>query len=237
MSKFNLQDNQIKKIHHLISSSAYGVEYQPFVCTKTSHILAYEALARFEGMSPDQFFGICHKDAELFFYAERVLKKFQFEKRPKSKKLFVNFDPHVLHKKERVNEVFDFFSNQENFVIELVENSVEAVNAPKLLDVFKNLKYDFAVDDFLKENSMLSLFLLSQCQYLKLDKDVISHAKADKNFLHILRGFIAYAHGMGKRVVLEGVETTEDFELAKSLGIDCVQGFLFRSEFIKKMRA
>lgn len=236
MSKFHLKENQCNSIHSILNGNAYGVEYQPFICTKTFKILAYEALARFHDMSPDQFFGICHKDTELFFYAERVLKKFQFEKRPKEKKLFVNFDPHILQKKETVNEVFAFFSSQENFVIELVENSVEAVNAPTLLNIFKYLKFDVAVDDFLKENSMLSFFLLSQCQYLKLDKDVLAYIKTDKSFLHVSKGFVTYAHELGKRVVLEGVETKEDFELAKLMGVDCVQGFLFRSEFIKKMR-
>ncbi len=228
--------NERELVKSLLINRAYGVEYQPFMDVKNLNVVAYEALARFDGMTPDVFFGICHKDADLFFMAEKVLKKIQFEQRPKNKKLFVNFDPHILHKKERVNEVFDFFSNQENFVIELVENSVEAVNAPKLLDVFKNLKYDFAVDDFLKENSILSIFLLSECQYLKLDKDILSYMLREKSFLHVSRGLVQYAHELGKKVVLEGIETQKDLSLAQEIGVDYVQGFLFRSEFINMKR-
>jgi EAL domain-containing protein (putative c-di-GMP-specific phosphodiesterase class I) len=223
--------NEKELVKSLLLNRAYGVEYQPFMDVKNLNVIAYEALARFEGMTPDVFFGICHKDVDLFFMAEKVLKKIQFAQRPKNKKLFVNFDPHILQKKERVNEVFDFFSNQENFVIELVENSVEAVNAPKLLDVFKNLKYDFAVDDFLKENSILSIFLLSECQYLKLDKDILSYMLREKSFLHVSRGLVQYAHELGKKVVLEGIETQKDLSLAQEIGVDYVQGFLFRSEF------
>lgn len=235
MSKSHIP-NERELVKSLLINRAYGVEYQPFMDVKNLNVIAYEALARFDGMTPDVFFGICHKDADLFFMAEKVLKKIQFEQRPKNKKLFVNFDPHILHKKERVNEVFDFFSNQENFVIELVENSVEAVNAPKLLDVFKNLKYDFAVDDFLKENSILSIFLLSECQYLKLDKDILSYMLREKSFLHVSRGLVQYAHELGKKVVLEGIETQKDLSLAQEIGVDYVQGFLFRSEFINMKR-
>ncbi len=226
-------------VQRILKERSYGVEYQPFVSTKNEKIVAYEALSRFncanQSVTPDVFFGVCHDYPELFFEAEQVLKKYQFLNRPKNKKLFINFDPHILLVKNRVNEVFNFFSKQKNFVIELVENSHDAVNTPKLLEIFHNLNYNFAVDDFLKENSMLSLFLLKKCNYLKFDKDILKEMKSEKSFLHVVKGLVQYAHELDKKVILEGVEAREDFELAKSLNIDYVQGFLFRPLFIKKM--
>lgn len=75
-----------------------------------------------------------------------------------------------------------------------MENSLDAVNAPKLLDIFENLKYDLAIDDFFKENSMVSLFLLSKCNYLKLDKDILNFMRHTKSFLHVAQGLVSYAH-------------------------------------------
>ncbi len=231
--------HSIEMIKTILKDKSYGVEYQPFISTKNEEIFAYEALSRFEyvtkAISPEVFFEICHDFNELFFDAEQILKKYQFQNRPKDKKLFVNFDPHILLEKNRVNEVFNFFSKQENFVIELVENSHESVNTTKLLSIFKNLNFDFAVDDFFKENSMLSLELLKKCDYLKLDKDVLKEINSNKSFMYVVEGLVKCSHELGKKVVLEGVETKKDFKLAKTLNIDFAQGYLFRSKFIKKM--
>jgi EAL domain-containing protein (putative c-di-GMP-specific phosphodiesterase class I) len=58
--------------------------------------------------------------------------------------------------------------------------------------------------------------------------------KNDEHFLHVIEGLVTYSHKLLKEVILEGVEKKEDFELAKSLHIDYVQGFLFRPLFVKK---
>lgn len=36
---------------------------------------------------------------------------------------------------------------------------------------------------------------------------------------------VGYAHATNKKVILEGVETTEDLFFARQLGVDYVQGF------------
>jgi len=241
MSKNILLESRyaVDMVKEILQEKSYGVEYQPFVSTKDEQIVAYEALSRFEYIAkpipPDVFFGICHDYIDLFYEAEQVLKRFQFQNRPEGKKLFVNFDPHILLEKDRVNEVFKFFSKQKNFVIELVENSHESVNTAKLLYIFKNLNFDFAVDDFFKENSMLSLELLKKCDYLKLDKDTLKEMNTNKSFIYVVEGLVKCSHELGKKIVIEGVETRKDFELSKSLNIDYVQGFLFKSKFIKIM--
>lgn len=234
-------DQKLGMIENILLKKSYGVEYQPFISTQNGEVMAYEALSRFtynnKKISPDIFFKNCHDHSDLFFQSEQMLKKFQFENRPLKKKLFVNFDPHIFLEKEKVNEVFHLFSKQENFVIELVENSHESINTNSLLKIFEKLDYDFAIDDFFKENSMLSLELLKNCDYLKLDKDILREMNINKHFFHIVEGLVKFSHAFEKKVVLEGVEIQKDFELAKMLHIDYVQGFLFKSEFIKEMHS
>ena len=211
-------------------------EYQPLISTKNEEIYAYEALARFdlygEYISAQKVFETAHKDLDYFLELEIKLKKIQFKNRVKDKKLFINFDPHVLLKKEKINTLFDIFSKQEDFVIEIVENSHLSISVKNLVELLKNLNYKFAVDDFFKENSMISVSLLNSCDYLKLDKDILAELKRNDIFFHIVDGIIKFAHNQNKRVVLEGVETQEDFLIAKRRGIDLVQGFYFRDKFI-----
>lgn len=240
MSSININFHtlQISHIKEILETKTYGVEYQPFVSTKTREVFAYEALARFtynqRAINPEEFFEICHKDLKLFYDAEFSLKKYQFLNRPQDKKLFVNFDPHVFLQKKSINEILHYFSKQKDFVIELVENSSKTLNMAKLINVFQNLHFDFAVDDFLKENSMFCLSLLRECNYLKLDIDTLKEMKKDEYFLHVIEGLVTYSHKLKKRVILEGVEEEADFSLAKQLNIDYAQGFLFRPLFIQK---
>ena len=46
--------------------------------------------------------------------------------------------------------------------------------------------------------------------------------------LPVVAAFVRMARETGARTVLEGVETTAEFVLARDLGVDLVQGFLFR---------
>jgi EAL domain-containing protein (putative c-di-GMP-specific phosphodiesterase class I) len=227
---------ELSLIRLILQNKTINTEYQPIVSLEDDRIMAYEALARFsidaKFVPPDQVFEVCHKDLALFYHLEMAVKKHQFQNRPNAKKLFINFDPHILHYKKNTKEVFDEMSQQNNFVIELVENSHTSINIQKLIDVFSKLNYQFAVDDFFKENSIISLYLLKECHFLKLDKDILRQLKIDNAFVEVVKGICNYAHRVGKEVILEGIETEDDLYLARECRVDFVQGFLYRERFV-----
>jgi len=230
-----LSDETIK---HIIETKTYYSQYQPILSMKNQEIYAYEALARFKHgdniIAPDIVFRQCHHNLELFYQLEYHTKKVQFQNRPKNTKLFVNFDPHVFGYKKGVNELFSFFKNQKNFAIELVENSHAHINIELLIDIFNKFKFEFAMDDFFKEDSMVSIFLLNKTNYIKLDKDMLKAMKLNRSFIHIINGIVDFAHSQNQKVILEGIETYEDLEIAKDTKIDFVQGFLYDNLFIDK---
>lgn len=227
---------ELPLVRSILQNKTIHTEYQPIVSLRDDSIMAYEALARFESeglhIPPDQVFEVCHKDLALFYHLEMAVKKHQFQNRPDAKKLFINFDPHIFHYKKNTKEVFEGMLQQSNFVIELVENSHKSINIQKLIDIFSKLKYQFAVDDFFKENSIISLYLLKECHYLKLDKDILKQLKQDGAFIEVVKGICNYAHRIGKEVILEGIEIEDDLYLAKECRVDFVQGFLYRNRFI-----
>lgn len=239
MSKFNkpscISDETIK---HILETKTYYTQYQPILSIKDEKIYAYEALARFkhEGniLPPDIVFGQCHHNLELFYQLEYRTKKIQFQNRPQNTKLFINFDPHVFGYKTGVNELFSFFKNQKNFTIELVENSHTHINITLLIDLFNKFNFEFAMDDFFKEDSVVSIFLLNKTNYIKLDKDIINAIKVNKGFIHIVNGIVDFAHSQNQKVILEGIETYQDLEIAKDTKVDFIQGFLYEHLFIEK---
>lgn len=241
MSRLNITYNcdlvTIDIIKNIIDKKTFYTQYQPFVDVKNGDIYAYEALARFKYngglLRPDIVLNIGHKDKELFYNLEYCLKLDQFKHRPDDKKLFINFDVHSIGDKDKVNSFMKLFASQENFVIEIVENSYQRINVKKLIEIFRKFKFEFAVDDFFKEDSILSLYLLRHCDYLKLDMDILEQLKTNQYFCHIVRGLVEFTHSQKKKLVLEGVETEEDLKIAQELGIDLVQGFLYKDKFLQ----
>jgi EAL domain-containing protein (putative c-di-GMP-specific phosphodiesterase class I) len=77
---------------------------------------------------------------------------------------------------------------------------------------------------------MVSTAVIQLVNYIKLDKYVVSN-RANSNFMLLVKSMISYAHSANKKVILEGVETIEDFQFAKKLKVDFVQGFLYRNQF------
>ena len=55
----------------------------------------------------------------------------------------------------------------------------------------------------------------------------------DPEFLLLIKAMIDYARAAGKKTILEGIETQEDFNFAKAINVDYVQGFLFKEQFIR----
>ena len=50
----------------------------------------------------------------------------------------------------------------------------------------------------------------------------------------MLQLLLSFARAEGKQTILEGVETSADLARARELGVDMVQGYLFREAFINQ---
>ena len=80
----------------------------------------------------------------------------------------------------------------------------------------------FALDDFGTGYSNLKALMDLPYAYVKFDKSVIHAAMADPAMLALL---VDMLHTLGKVLIAEGVETEQQLEMVKSVGIERVQGF------------
>ena len=60
---------------------------------------------------------------------------------------------------------------------------------------------------------------------LKIDKSFVLEMARDENDAVIVRSTVDLAHNLGYRVVAEGVENKETWDLLEILGCDCIQGY------------
>jgi EAL domain-containing protein (putative c-di-GMP-specific phosphodiesterase class I) len=84
----------------------------------------------------------------------------------------------------------------------------------------------FAIDDFGTGHSSLSQLSLLPVDELKIDRSFMQAAQAGNNAATIMSSTIELAHSMGLRVVAEGVEEPEAWNLLRQLGCDYAQGYL-----------
>jgi len=83
-----------------------------------------------------------------------------------------------------------------------------------------------SIDDFGTGYSSLAYLARLPVDVLKIDRSFVAELGADGPGLALIQGMISLAHSIGKRVVLEGVETAEQLRILRSIGADEIQGFL-----------
>jgi len=99
--------------------------------------------------------------------------------------------------------------------------------AARNLRELKQLGLNIALDDFGTGYSSLSYAQRYPVDSLKIDRSFVSGVSSDPEAQAITTAIVAMAHGLGLRVVAEGVETPEQEEFLVRLGCDELQGYLF----------
>jgi EAL domain-containing protein (putative c-di-GMP-specific phosphodiesterase class I) len=97
----------------------------------------------------------------------------------------------------------------------------------KLLDKIRSRGIHLSLDDFGTGHSSLAYLKRFPIDTLKIDKAFIKDMPANTDDVAIARTIVAMARSLGLVTVAEGVESTEQHELLKTMGCDQVQGFYF----------
>ena len=114
----------------------------------------------------------------------------------------------------------------------------------KNMEELRKFGCSFAMDDFGTGYSNLSRIAKADFELIKIDKSLLwpcfkeNGTEGTKNAKILLENMISMLLKMGRKIVVEGIETKEQFEYLESLGITYAQGFYFskpipETEFLK----
>jgi diguanylate cyclase (GGDEF)-like protein/PAS domain S-box-containing protein len=112
--------------------------------------------------------------------------------------------------------------------LEIVESTVmsdDDVTRANLRGL-KEMGVAFALDDFGTGYSSLRYLRQFPFDCVKIDRAFVLDVVTDPGDRALTRGIIEMAHGLGLRVVAEGVETWSQLEFLRDAGCDAVQGHL-----------
>ncbi len=143
----------------------------------------------------------------------------------------VNVSPRLLHRADLVSSVERALSisglEPENLNLEVTEAAFipNPEHAIVVMDELKRMGVRVSLDDFGSGYSSLSYLKRLTIDALKIDPSFVRHITTNRDDESISSAIIAMAHGMGMRVIAEGVETNEQLEALRQLGCDEVQGY------------
>ena len=111
--------------------------------------------------------------------------------------------------------------------LEITENVVmtDIGTAMNTIVLLQNMGIKVSIDDFGTGYSSLAYLRDLPIDKIKIDRSFIQYVSTNDSDVTIVKAMIKLSHGLGKRVLAEGVENINQLELLRSIGCDAVQGF------------
>ncbi|MEO5903350.1 MAG: EAL domain-containing protein [Gemmatimonadaceae bacterium] len=208
------------------------IDYHPIVVAESQKIFGYEALARGTMKSmrrPEVMFEVAeHTDMiwELSRLCRNTAISGMKQRLKNDELLFLNVDPHDFTDPMFTELDLDV-ADPTRVVLEITERTAIR-DYPKFrgrLKDFRDRGYRFAVDDAGSGYAGLGSIANLEPNFIKLDISLINCI--DTNFIKqsLVEGMVRFANDQNAMVIAEGVETAEEYETVKQLGVHLVQGF------------
>ena len=117
----------------------------------------------------------------------------------------------------------------DRLTVEIVEHgpALDHKSFLKTVDGLRARGVTIAIDDVGVAASNLRMILEVRPHYLKVDRYFISRAHEDAGKRATIEAVMHIAGRLGAAVVAEGVETHEELDVVRRLGIELIQGYLF----------
>lgn len=214
----------------------FTMALQPIVNTSTNSIWAHEALVR----------GLNNEPSGHVFANVNDSNRYRFDQtcRVKAIKLAselgidtmlsINFMPNAVYKPELCIRTTLMAAEQYNFPIEQI---IFEITEGEKVDDYDHLKtivqyyqksgFKTAIDDFGAGYSGLNMLADMQTDLVKLDMALVRHIDTYKIRQIIIRGILQVCGELNIGVIAEGVESREELQTLKSMGIELFQGYYF----------
>jgi diguanylate cyclase (GGDEF)-like protein/PAS domain S-box-containing protein len=215
--------------------------YQPCVDALTETVTGFEALIRWDHpergpVSPVKFIPLAEELGLINEIGEWVLRTACKEaaRWPSHISVAVNLSPVQFRLPELPSTVRMALENANLSAKRLELEITEGVflsNNEHVHEMIRNLKAigsKLALDDFGTGYSSLSYLQRVPFDKIKIDRSFVSGASDPKSRnAALIRAMVGLASDLNMQTTAEGVETTEELQLVRSLGCSLVQGYIF----------
>jgi EAL domain-containing protein (putative c-di-GMP-specific phosphodiesterase class I)/GGDEF domain-containing protein len=233
-----LHDEAEGQLREVLRERRLTCVFQPIFGFREGRIIAHEALVR----GPEG--SLVANPADLFATAQQAglavelnvlcaeLMVRGFASADLAGSLFLNISPQLILQGglqvERIRRFLDSLGvDPARVVIELTEDypTIDFRQVHEALMLYRAMGFRIAIDDLGEGFASLRLWSELKPEFVKADKHFVTGIASDPVKLHFLRAIQHIADHCGSLVIAEGLETAEDFRVAKDIGIACGQGW------------
>lgn len=222
----------------------FVLHYQPQLDLLSGRIVGVEALVRWNHperglLPPGAFLGIAEETGLVAQISDWVLRRAcrqlaEWQERGvKGLRMAVNVSPAQFNHHD-IGAAAEAIIREtgirpSDLEVELTENVFvdQTEDAAHILGTLKANGIGIALDDFGTGFSSLRLVRELPVDALKIDRSFVRNLPQSKEDAAIVRAIIRLGHGLGLRIVAEGVENADQLAFLKKEGCDDVQGFYF----------
>jgi EAL domain-containing protein (putative c-di-GMP-specific phosphodiesterase class I)/GGDEF domain-containing protein len=223
----------------IIHNRQLWTAFQPIVELETRRIVGHEGLSRgpraSELETPYALFGAAGRQG-ITEELERACRRQAFvdwEVFGASGRLFINTVPATVRDTSFLGRgVLDYLGprlSPRDVTLEITEQRViENLNLYReAMHSFMDLGFSFAIDDVGAGYSGLETMATLGAAYLKIDMVLVRDVHHKRVSQQIVKAILDMGAGVDAKVIAEGIETQEEAEALKGLGVLWGQGYLF----------
>jgi len=231
----------ISDLHSAIRNGGLHMNYQPKLDSRTGQLLQVEALVRWIHpdlgfISPEEFIFLAEQSGQIHDLTDHILQQVADGARAWFRTgldagVAINLSAMDLTSPglaDRVASIFaDWHHSMDRITLEVTESALmdDPIEAMATLNRLRELGVTLSVDDFGTGYSSLSQLRKLPVQELKIDKSFVLKLNTEPQDQLIVKSTIDMAHGLGLKVVAEGIENLEAWKLLQSWGCNLGQGF------------
>ncbi|AOY89374.1 diguanylate phosphodiesterase [Marinobacter salinus] len=231
----------ISDLHTAIAENHLHMNYQPKLNIGSGRLVQVEALVRWIHpelgfISPEEFIFLAEQSGQIHDLTAHILNRVAGDARQWAAvgldvSVAINLSAMDLTWPALTGHVAEAFANWhqglERITLEVTESALmeDPEEALATLNKLRELGVTLSVDDFGTGYSSLSQLRKMPVQELKIDKSFVLKLESEPQDQLIVKSTIDMAHGLGLKVVAEGIESLNAWHLLQQWGCDLGQGF------------
>jgi EAL domain-containing protein (putative c-di-GMP-specific phosphodiesterase class I) len=228
-------------LHQAAQNNEFELHYQPVIGVRQRRVVGVEALVRwrhprFGLLFPDAFVPLAEQIGAIDPMTDWVLgaalqQLCAWQKQGHDFTIAVNVSALTLRNSgfpvtvERL--LGQWRVRPDRLVLEVTESAIiqDTARAVEIINRLHAIGVVVSIDDFGTGYTSLAYLRKLPVQELKIDKSFIKGLRTNSDDAIITRTIIELGHNLGLRVVAEGVEDSETFDMLDDLGCDVAQGY------------
>ncbi|MDH5432696.1 MAG: EAL domain-containing protein [Gammaproteobacteria bacterium] len=232
----------IDDLRKAITDKDISIVFQPQFDIKNQKLYGAEVLSRWQHprlgeIPPSQFIALAEEAGIIFDVTQIIAEKtilWLNEHAPTGKfHLSINLSAFDLQNPSLIPFIRSLKKNysfdNKHIVFEITESGLTSNQAHffRVIKELRDLGFKVAIDDFGVEYSSMRYIQLMNADIIKIDSSFVRGIEKSKVNQRIITATVQIAETTKAKTIAEGVQSIEEIEWLKELGIDYVQGYYF----------